>query len=180
MPSPGPNRSSVARLAAAWLVALLAGCALGGSDDGGALAPARAVDPSRPAGGDPSAGTSGAGGERPGAGGQPDAGGRPDAAPRDASTRDVATGADAPFEASGPNACGVCDRTWVCNGFAQYWASEADGRCVNQTNRTGLRCNGILDGSTANNVGTWTGSSQGLTLNFQTLGGGAHVITCTP
>jgi hypothetical protein len=77
-------------------------------------------------------------------------------------------------------ACGICDRTWVCNGFAQLWATEADGRCVNQVNRTGLRCDGILDGTTEKDVGTWAGDAQALTLTFRLFGTGTRVITCFP
>lgn len=75
-------------------------------------------------------------------------------------------------------ACGICDRDWTCNGFAQYWATESDGRCVNQVNRTGLRCDGTLDGSTVRNVGTWQKTSGGFVMNFASLGGGTHVIRC--
>lgn len=152
----------------------LAACALGGGE-GSNPAPAGTTEPNDP-------GNGGAGDDSSKT--APDGGTKPDNGAADAA-RDGAQRPDASRDAGlnpdgNPGACGVCDRTWVCNNFPQYWASEADGRCVNQKNRTGLRCNGILDGTTANNVGTWTGDANGLTLNFDNLGGGTYVITCVP
>lgn len=148
----------------------LAACALGGGD-GSDPAPAGTTEPNEPGGGagDDGATTDPGKPKNPGGDAGRDAAQRPDA------SRDAGLNPD-----GNPGACGVCDRIWVCNNFAQYWASEADGRCVNQKNRTGLRCNGILDGTSANNVGTWTGDANGLTLNFNNLGGGTYVITCVP
>jgi hypothetical protein len=156
-----------------------AGCAIGAGDEAASLAPVGAVDPAHP-GGDPSESGGGAGSS--GTRSDASAGPNSDASTRDANAvvRDAAGRPDAAAEASGANACGICDRTWVCNNFAAYWASESDGRCVNQANRTGLRCNGVLDGPTARNVGTWSGNAASLTLNFQSLNGGTHVITCAP
>lgn len=85
---------------------------------------------------------------------------------------------DSAAEAGPLNACGVCDRVWVCNGFAAQWSSVG-GRCVNDANGTGLRCNHILDGMSANNVGSWTGDDQHLTLVFNSFGG-THTIACVP
>jgi hypothetical protein len=84
----------------------------------------------------------------------------------DASTdsADDVTSADAALNRTG--ACGVCDRIWVCNGVAQEWKSEADGRCVNQVNQTALRCNGILDGRSLD-LGTWRGDPRELELIFR-------------
>lgn len=79
----------------------------------------------------------------------------------------------------GANACGMCDREWVCNDLEQLWLSESDGRCVNQKNRTALRCDGVLDGSSTPNVGTWSGNDDELQLRFDSLGT-TKVIYCLP
>ncbi|AKU94320.1 hypothetical protein AKJ09_00984 [Labilithrix luteola] len=79
----------------------------------------------------------------------------------------------------GANACGMCDREWVCNNYKQLWLSESDGRCVNQTNHTALRCDGTLDGTGAKNVGTWIGNDEELQLRFDSFGS-THIIYCVP
>jgi hypothetical protein len=88
-----------------------------------------------------------------------------DSAQPDSARLDAATDAG-PLDVRG--ACGVCDRIWVCN-TPQLWTSEADGRCVNQVNRTALRCNGILDGRSPN-LGTWRGDPRELELIFERFG----------
>jgi hypothetical protein len=88
-----------------------------------------------------------------------------------------AGGRDAAVDAS-YGACGICDREWVCNNLKQLWKTESDGRCVNQANRTGLRCNGILDGPSARDVGLWTGDSTELQLKFRDLNGAFRIYYC--
>lgn len=94
-------------------------------------------------------------------------------------TLDDASYITGPTVDGGANACGMCDREWVCNDMKQLWLSESDGRCVNQKNRTALRCDGILDGSGSPNVGTWTGNDDELQLRFNSLGT-TKVIYCLP
>jgi hypothetical protein len=112
-------------------------------------------------------------------------GGTFDSALRDANVRDGSrdAGADrdaAPVVYSDAGACGICDRVWVCNGFANDWKTEADGRCVNQRNRTALRCNGVMDGDKFQNVGVWLGDARELELRFSTGGGGFQSYFCNP
>lgn len=94
-------------------------------------------------------------------------------ASRDAGKRDAAGYSDA-------GACGLCDRVWVCNGLAQMWKTESDGRCVNQINRTALRCDGTLDGAMYSDLGTWTGDAQEVALHFRDLNGGTRTYYCYP
>jgi hypothetical protein len=112
------------------------------------------------------------------------AGGESDASQLDSSApkpRDAGMDArDAAITYSDAGACGLCDRIWVCNNLAQMWTTEADGRCVNQVNRTALQCNGTLDGASYRDVGTWTGDAMELALHFRDLGGGVRTYYCYP
>ncbi len=85
------------------------------------------------------------------------------------------------FDSSLPptNACGLCDRHWVCNGFDDLWSSVG-GKCVDQGNGTALRCDGTLDGASALNVGTWAGNASSFSMYFNNLGGGTVTIDCLP
>jgi hypothetical protein len=114
-------------------------------------------------------------------------GGVSDSALRDATVRDGSLPRDAGADRdaaqavySDAGACGICDRVWVCNGFANDWKTEADGRCVNQYNRTALRCNGVMDGDRFQNLGTWLGDARELELRFGTGGGGFQSYFCYP
>jgi hypothetical protein len=91
----------------------------------------------------------------------------------DARVKDAAALSDA-------GACGICDRVWVCNNLAQQWTTESDGRCVNQVNRTALRCDGTLDVGMTKDVGTWTGDAREIALQFRDLNGGTRVYYCYP
>ncbi|MEO6572477.1 MAG: hypothetical protein ABIP89_01470 [Polyangiaceae bacterium] len=85
------------------------------------------------------------------------------------------------FDSSLPptNACGLCDRHWVCNGFDDLWSSVG-GKCVDQGNGTALRCDGTLDGASALNVGTWEGNASSFAMYFDNIGGGTVTIDCVP
>jgi hypothetical protein len=91
----------------------------------------------------------------------------------DARVRDASALRDA-------GACGLCDRIWVCNNLAQLWSTEPDGRCVNQVNGTALRCDGTLDGTSARDVGTWSGDASEIALKFRDLNGGTRTYYCYP
>lgn len=117
-----------------------------------------------------------------------------DASACDAAAEDVATddasidAAPAPVDAarklgptlSGPNACGVCDRVWICNGFSQTWRSDG-GNCVNAVNQTSLHCDGTVWGASGvGQVGEWKGDDQLLKLSFTGLNGESFIYACIP
>jgi hypothetical protein len=72
------------------------------------------------------------------------------------------------------DACGICDRNWLCNVADDYWTSQA-GDCVDARTGTTLRCDGTIGGG----AGTWAVTSTGLALYFNSLCG-IHEIDCTP
>jgi hypothetical protein len=89
------------------------------------------------------------------------------------------------------NACGVCDRVWVCNGFSDVWVSTSTDSCAyirdDETLAT-LYCEDGFDtlnypafseAGVDQTAGTWSGSSAGLTLTYFALGT-PMVISCVP
>ena len=82
------------------------------------------------------------------------------------------------------DACGICDRVWVCNGFADPWVSAGPDECADSGNSTTLYC---VNGDTINypsadpseNDGTWAVTSTGLALYFNSLQGTVE-IDCVP
>ena len=93
---------------------------------------------------------------------------------------------DASPDAPVLNACGVCDRTWVCNGFSDKWVSTGPQSCGDDRNGNiviSIFCEhgdtiGVPD--PANNSGTWMTTPTGMTLDFSMLGGGTMEIDCVP
>ncbi len=79
----------------------------------------------------------------------------------------------------GVNACGVCDRSWTCNGFPDMWLSQG-GLCVNQRTTTALHCNGTFDQGGSTHVGDWSGNATHIALRYPMLGGGTRTIDCYP
>jgi hypothetical protein len=84
------------------------------------------------------------------------------------------------------DACGICDRSWTCNGFTDRWVSTGPQSCGDDRNGnivTTLFCeNGDTIGfpDPTNNYGTWSTTPTGMTLLFNNLGGGTVEIDCVP
>jgi len=97
---------------------------------------------------------------------------------------------DAATDGSGIDACGICDRVWVCNGFSDHWVSMGPDACadVRQTSMgpatvATLYCqNGdtINYASAMNNAGMWMTTPTGLALLYDNVGGGTVEIDCVP
>ena len=92
---------------------------------------------------------------------------------------------DAAPDAPKLNACGICDRKWNCNGFTDTWESTGADSCADV--RSGhavvtLYCeNGdtIDFPSATDNDGTWSQSSTGLAIDFNSFGS-VMEIDCVP
>jgi hypothetical protein len=85
------------------------------------------------------------------------------------------------------DACDICNRTWVCNGFADPWVSTSATSCAYFRGCTAvvtLYCVGGHDtidySDPTNNDGTWATTSTGLALYYNDVGGGTVEIDCVP
>lgn len=79
----------------------------------------------------------------------------------------------------GPNACGICDRVWICNGFSQTWKSDGEN-CTNSVNQTSLHCDGSIHAPNVGAVGQWKGDDQLLKLSYTGLNGESFIYACIP
>jgi hypothetical protein len=98
---------------------------------------------------------------------------------------------DSPADAPKLDACGVCDRVWVCNGFADTWVSTSSDACAyirSGVTAATLYCeNGndtinypaATDADDSQTAGVWQQTSSGLTLTYFAFGT-PMVITCVP
>lgn len=80
---------------------------------------------------------------------------------------------------AGANACGICDRVWMCDASTSAWLSQSDGTCMNEQNHTVLRCDGTIDRLSSTNIGSWTGNDDQMQLSFNALGS-IEVVYCLP
>ena len=101
-----------------------------------------------------------------------------------ASSTSTSSSSSSSSSSGGVDACGICDRVWVCNGFADPWVSAGPDECADSGNSTTLYC---VNGDTINypsadpseNDGTWAVTSTGLALYFNSLQGTVE-IDCVP
>lgn len=93
---------------------------------------------------------------------------------------------DAAPDAPKLDACGICDRVWVCNGFADTWVSTGSEGCADIRGTATVATLYCENGDTINypsatgNDGTWAITSTGLALYYDNLGGGTVEIDCVP
>ena len=111
-----------------------------------------------------------------------DAGDSPIIGPPDTGTVNV----DATRDGPPLDACGICDRTWVCNGFPDSWVSTGPQACADIRRGTAVATLYCEHGDTinypdpTNNDGTWSVTATGLALVYNSLGGGTMEIDCVP
>jgi hypothetical protein len=99
----------------------------------------------------------------------------------DAGAASDAGGAEAGFA----NACGICDRVWVCNGFADNWVSVGPTACADIRQGTAVATLYCSQADTINyadpndNDGTWSFMGDELVLDYNSLEGTVE-IDCYP
>jgi hypothetical protein len=92
---------------------------------------------------------------------------------------------DVTMEAAALDACGICDRVWICNGFADTWVSAGSQACADVRSGTTVATLYCAQGDTINyadpnnNDGTWATTPEGLALYYNSLQGTVE-IDCTP
>ena len=97
---------------------------------------------------------------------------------------------DSSIPDSGPDApvldaCGICDRVWVCNGITDTWRSSGPEACADIRGTTTVATLYCEHGNTINfpdpmnNDGTWSKTSTGLALDYYGLEG-VMEIDCVP
>jgi hypothetical protein len=83
------------------------------------------------------------------------------------------------------DACGICDRVWVCNGFPDNWVSTGPDSCADIRSGTTVATLFCVNGDTIdyadpnNNDGTWAVTSTGMSLYYNSLEGSVE-IDCVP
>jgi hypothetical protein len=88
-------------------------------------------------------------------------------------------------DAGGPNACDICDRVWVCNGFADNWVSVGPTACADIRQGTTVATLYCTEADTIdysdpnNNDGTWSLMGDELVLDYNSLEGTME-IDCYP
>jgi hypothetical protein len=93
---------------------------------------------------------------------------------------------DASPDAPRLDACGICDRVWVCNGFPDTWTSTGPQSCADIRGTTTVATLYCENGNTINypsatgNDGSWVATATSLTLTYNDLGGGTVEIDCVP
>ena len=99
--------------------------------------------------------------------------------------RRFSTSSTSSSSSGGLDACGICDRVWVCNGFADNWVSVGPHACADIRGMTTVATLYCVSGDTINfpdptsNDGTWAVTSTGLALYYNSLGGTVE-IDCVP
>jgi len=83
------------------------------------------------------------------------------------------------------DACGICDRVWVCNGFADSWVSTGPYACADVRHGITVATLYCQHGDTikyadaTNNDGTWAKTATGLALYYNDFSSTME-IDCTP